>query len=170
MQLIDMRRALSICAVWIAFGIGLAPADAASDRLDDLQLVIAKAAPSGEIMVRMDNASRKAPLRVWTEANSWGALRWKIVIVREARTFVVFEDPDEVVFGKNTPQFDTIAPGGHIDRQLNLNGEYWSRSKNGAIRIKSGDQITVIYDVPPENEAKDMHVWYGVAASSITVK
>jgi|HubBroStandDraft_3_1064219.scaffolds.fasta_scaffold273352_2 hypothetical protein len=164
-----MKRALSLCAVWIAFGIVISHANAASDRLNDLQLVIPKVAPSGQITVRMVNASRKNSLRVWTEANSWGALKWKIVIVRGAQTLVVFEDPDGVGFTKNTPQFETISPEGHVERQLDVNGEYWSK-RQGGVHFEPGDRITVIYDVPPEKEAKEMHVWYGVAASTMVVK
>jgi hypothetical protein len=98
------------------------------------------------------------------------ALRWKVVIVRDGETIVFFEDPDGVGFTKNVPQFDTIAPNGHIDRQLNVNGEYWSKRSGGDVHFQSGDRITVVYDVPPEREAKEMHAWYGVAASLMAVK
>ena len=156
--------------MWFAVGVVVSPANAASDHLKYLELVIVKVVPSGEITIRMANASHQEPLRVWTEANSWGALRWKVVILRGSQTLVLFEDPDGVVFGKNTPQFDTIAPDAHIDRQLNINGEYWAKQGTARVQFQSGDRVIVIYDVLPEKEAKEMHVWYGVAAASVRVK
>ena len=144
-------------------------ANAASKSLKELELAVMKVLPSGGIKVRMTNASHDKPLRVWKEANSWGALRWKVVIIREGRTLAIFQDPDGVGFTRNIPTFDTIAPEGHLDRQLDVNGEYWSRP-TGNVHFQPGDRIVVIYDVPPENEAKEMQVWYGVAATSTVVK
>jgi outer membrane lipoprotein-sorting protein len=168
-----MRRAIVVCLVCVVVGVVVQSANAASESLKDLQLMIVKVVPSGSITVRMANTSHKKPLRVWTEANSWGALRWKVVIIRDAKTLTVFQDPDGVGFTRNIPQFDTIATDDHIDRQLNLNNvnrEYWSKLGERDVRFQSGDRVVVIYDVPPENEAKEMHVWYGVAASSTVVK
>ena len=102
-----------------------------------------------------------ALMKVWTEANSWGALRWRVVIVRKGQARAAFEDADGVGFTKNIPVSETIAGGSYIERHLNVNGEYWSTAKDGKIRFESGDQLIVIYEVPPENEAKQMHVRYG---------
>ena len=67
-----MKRVLLACAVWSALLGVVSAANAASDRLNDLQLSIVKVEASGEIRVRMANASHKDPLKIWTEANSWG--------------------------------------------------------------------------------------------------
>jgi len=76
-----------------------------------------------------------------------------------------------VGFTRNIPTFDEIAIGSHVDRQLNVNGAEWSRTGSEKIRFETGDQVIVIYDVPPEVEARRMHIWYGVAAAaSATVK
>jgi hypothetical protein len=92
------------------------------------------------------------------------------LIVRKGRIRTIFEDPDGVGFTRNIPQFDNIAVGSHIDRQLNVNGEYWSKAAAGDVHFEPGDQVIVIYNVPPENQAKEMHVWYGVAAALVIVK
>src|SRR5204862_1377480 len=116
-----MRKVLTFaCAACIVLAIVINHADAASDSLTDLQLVVVNVVPSGKITVRMANGSHHKPRRVWTEANSWGALRRRVVIIRKGRRLTIFEDPDGVGFTKNTPQFDNLAAGGHIDRQLDL--------------------------------------------------
>ena len=165
-----MRKTFLFCLVFAVFGIALVPANAACESLKELQLIIVKIAPSGGITVRMSNDSQSKSLKVWTEANSWGALRWKVVVIRGGRTLAIFQDPDGVGFTRNIPTFDTILPAGHIDRQLNVNGEYWSKPAGGDVHFQAGDRVVVIYDVPPEKEAKEMHVWYGVAATSTVVK
>jgi hypothetical protein len=141
----------------------------ASERLGDLQLSITAVSASGSLTVRMTNSSRR-PLRIWTEANSWGALKWKVAIVRNGRVRTVFEDPDGFLFSKNTPQFEELAPGGRRDRTLDVNGKYWLTAGGGKIRFQSGDRLIVTYDILPEQEARYKHVWFGAAAASIDFK
>lgn len=150
--------------------IAVGSAAAASESLKDLKLTILDISRSGTLTVSISNSSQQKSLKVWKESNSWGALRWRVLLIRRGRVSTIFEDPDGVGFTRNIPTFDEIAVGSHIDRQLNLSGEYWARPVNEKIRFESGDQVIVIYDVPPENEAKQMHVWYGVVAASTTVK
>jgi len=57
-------------------------------------------------------------------------------------------------FTRNIPVADTIKVGSHIDRHLDVNGEYWSTAGGEKVHFESGDQLIVIYEVPPENEAK----------------
>jgi hypothetical protein len=165
-----MRRAIIVWLVCIVVGVVVQSVNAASGSLKDLQLSIINVAPSGIVTVRMANSSRQKTLRVWIEANSWGALRWRVLVLRKGQVLVVFEDPDEVLFTKNIPIPDEIAVGSHIDRKLDVNGKYWSRARTGKLRFEPSDQLIVIYDVPPEVEAQKMHVRYGVAGTSTIVK
>jgi hypothetical protein len=168
-QEFEMRKVVIVCAVSVAFGVVVASANAASESLENLQLFIVKVDSSGGITVRMANASQQK-LKVWTEANSWGALRWRVVMIRKGQIRTLFEDADGVGFTRNIPVADTIPVGSHIDRHLDVNGKYWSRYEGDKVHFEPGDQLIVIYDVPPESEAKQMHVWYGVTASSTAVK
>ncbi len=91
------------------------------------------------------------------------------MIIRKRQTRTVFEDADGVGFTRNIPVAATIKVGSHIDRHLDVNGEYWSTAGGKKVHFESGDQLIVIYEVPPENEAKQMLVWYGVTAASSIV-
>jgi hypothetical protein len=162
-------RVLSFVLCFV-LGIGVGSAAAASESLKDLQLTILDVSHSGTVTVSMINFSQQKPLKVWRESNSWGAYRWRVLVVRKGQVRTVFEDPDGVGFTRNIPTFDEIAIGSHIDKQLNVNGEEWSKTGSDKVRFEPGDQVIVIYDVPPEVEAQKMHVWYGVVAASATVK
>lgn len=159
-----------VCALSLALALAVTTASGASESLRDLELTVVDVTHSGSITVRMANSSHQKPLKVWTEANSWGALRWRVVIIRRGQTRTVFEDADGVGFTRNIPVADTIKVGSHIDRHLDVNGEYWSTAGGEKVHFESGDQLIVIYEVPPENEAKQMPVWYGVTAASSIVK
>jgi hypothetical protein len=152
----------------VSFAVGSAAA--ASESLKDLKLTILDVSGSGSLTVSISNSSQQKSLRVWRESNSWGASRWRVLFIRNGQTRTLFEDADGVGFTRNIPTFDEIAIGSHVDRQLNVNGAEWSRTGSEKIRFETGDQVIVIYDVPPEVEARRMHVWYGVAAASATVK
>ena len=156
-----------LCFV-VSFAVGSAAA--ASESLKDLKLAILDVSGSGSLTVSISNSSQQKSLRVWRESNSWGASRWRVLFIRNGQTRTLFEDPDGVGFTRNIPTFDEIAIWSHVDRQLNVNGAEWSRTGSEKIRFETGDQVIVIYDVPPEVEARRMHVWYGVAAASATVK
>jgi hypothetical protein len=159
-----------VCAVCFVLALAVTTTTGASESLRDLELTVVDVMHSGGIIVRMANSSHRKALKVWTEANSWGALRWRVVIIRKGQTRTVFQDADGVGFTRNIPIADTIEVGSHIDRHLDLNGEYWSTAGGENVHFESGDQLIVIYEVPPENEAKQMHVWYGVIAASSVVK
>ena len=159
-----------LCLLFFILIFSIANAFAASDRLGDLKLSIVNVSASGRITVRMTNSSRRAPLRIWMAGNSWGALKWKVVIIRNGRVTTVFEDPDGFLFSKNTPQFEELAPGAHIDRRLDVNGEYWSTTIGGKVHFQPGDQLVITYDILPEQEARDRNVWFGAASASTVFK
>jgi hypothetical protein len=159
-----------LVALMLTLMLAAHSAQGASASLNDLQLTIVDLSYSGDLTVRMSNSSSQKPLRVWKESNSWGALRWRVLVLRKGRVLLTFEDPDEVLFTKNIAIPEEIAVGSHIDRKLNVNGKYWSKAWTGEFRFEPSDQLIVVYDVPPEVEAQKMQVWYGVAAASTTVK
>lgn len=63
-----------------------------------------------------------------------------------------------------------MAVGSHIDRQLSVNGEYWLKVAVDRFILSQVTKLIVFYNVPPENDAKQMHVWCVVAGASNIVK
>lgn len=157
--------------------ITLVPAVAAKDMaMSDLSLEIVKLSPAGAITVAMGNSSDK-PLKLWNESNSWGAAHWRVLRIRKGRLETFFQNPDEN-FTRNIPTFRGIAPGAHIEQDLDLSRENW-RGPQGKLNFETGDTVIVIYDVPKQFgwagatvtvEASKMGVWYGVATALTTVK
>jgi len=142
-----------------------------------LNLVIKEVKSSGVVILEIKNSSQE-PIKVWEEANSWGAAHWRVVLIRDGRLKTFFEEPDQG-FTRNIPAFKEIAAGGHIDRELNIAGEGWRRADAQKVSFERGDVLIVIYDVPkpeiwPEApitvEVSKMGVWYGVATVLTTVK
>src|SRR6266700_1691195 len=148
------------------------------ESVNDVTLKIGEVAPEGKITVQLANSSRKA-IRIWKDSNSWGAARWRILLIRKGRLETFFQNPDQD-FTMNVPGFREIAGGAHIDQKLDLNGGNWcglahcasynERGFGGAkVDFQSNDLIIAIYDVPFFPESLSMGVWYGVAATSTTV-
>jgi hypothetical protein len=132
-----------------------------------LQLSIAQASSSGAAVVRITNASEK-PLRMWKDSNSWGAARWRILLIRKGQLHTFFQNPDHD-FTRNIPSFNEIAPGASIEQKLNLNDGDWRGIDSGKVQFTSGDYLIVLYDVPFTPEALNSNVWYGVASAITTV-
>jgi hypothetical protein len=59
-----------------------------------LVLAIREVTPSGVVKVEIDNSSKK-PIRVWDEANMWGASHWRVLLIRNGRLETFFENPDQ---------------------------------------------------------------------------
>lgn len=134
---------------------------------------------AGDITVEILNSSKK-PVKLWKDSNSWGAGCWRVLLIRKARLETFFQNPDQV-FTVNSPTFNEIAGGGHIEQKLDLNGGNWcglghcarynERGFGGnKISFESNDLVIVIYDVPATQEARNLGVWYGVVAASATVQ
>lgn len=143
-----------------------------------LELQITRATPSGIVKLEVAPSPGKS-LRIWEAGNSWGAGRWRVLVIRNAQVETFFENPGQV-FTVNVPSFREIAKGTRLPQVLDLNGGNWcgfghcSRwDQHGIagqqVTFKSGDMIVVVYDVPPSVEAQDMGVWHGVAAAVTTV-
>ena len=142
-----------------------------------LALEISNVAPFGIVQVKFRNLSAD-PVRIWDEANSWGAARWRVLRIRGGRLESFFANPDRV-FTRNIPSFTEIAGGGELGRRLDLNAGNWCGFGHCSpfyehgiagrkVRFETGDRIVVLYDVPPSIEAVRMGVWYGVVAAMAT--
>ena len=157
--------------------LGLATAKEQSMSMNDLQVKIIETSPSGSITVEVTNAS-KYPIKIWQESNSWGAARWRVLLIREGRLKTFFQNPNQR-FTRNIPTISEIAAGAHIKHMLDLNGGNWCGLghcskhdehglKGHEVSFEPNDMIVVTYDVPRTIEAVKEDVWYGVAAAIMT--
>jgi len=151
---------------------------AAENSMYALSLRIRETQRPGILVVDIENSSSQ-PIRMWQEANSWGAARWRILVFRNDHMSALFQNPDQG-FTVNMPLSDELAPGARITRKLDVNGGNWcgfgrcsSFSQHGfggeEFKFEKGDKLVVIYDVPKTDEAHSRGVWYGFAAASSTV-
>lgn len=138
-----------------------------------------EASRSGEIAVELLNSSKK-PIKLWKDSNSWGAVPWRVLLLRKGQLETFFQNPDQI-FTVNRATFNEIAPGGRLGQRLELNDGNWCGKEHCAphsergfggekISFESNDMLIVIYDVPATQEARDLGVWYGVVAASTTVQ
>jgi hypothetical protein len=132
----------------------------------------------GILVVDIENSSSK-PIRIWQEANSWGAARWRVLTFANNRMDTFFQNPNQG-FTINMPLSDELAVGAHLTRKLDINGGNWcgfghcsSFNQHGIggqeFKFQRGDRLVVIYDVPDSDEAHNRGVWYGVTATSSIV-
>jgi hypothetical protein len=146
------------------------------NSMKGLEIKMAKVLSSGSIVVTINNSS-KLPIKVWKESNSWGAARWRVLLVRNGQLELFFQNPNQL-FTRNIPTFNEVAGEAQIEQKLDLNGGNWCRldyctsydergvgGKN--ISFEPQDKIFVIYDVPRTDEAINMGVWYGVVAAAM---
>jgi hypothetical protein len=148
-------------------------------RLVNPIIKITKVLQKGSVSLQRVNSSEK-PLKIWDDANSWGAMCWRVVRIRDGRAEAFFQNPHQI-FTVNVPEFHEIAPGAHLKVMLDLNGGDWcgfgycapysERGLGGTqVRFDLNDMIVVVYDVPSTDESYDKGVWNGVVAASATVK
>ncbi len=135
---------------------------------NNLSVSLLEATHPAKIKVNLANSS-KNPLRVWKDSNSWGAARWRVLILRNARLQTFFQNPDQD-FTVNVPAFVEIAAGSHLEQNLDLNDGSWRSSEGEQVILIPGDTVVVIYDVPFTQECLKLGVWYGVATASTVVK
>ena len=153
-----------------------------------LTLAIKEVKPSGVVTVEINNSSQK-PIRIWNEANSWGAAHWRVLRIRKGNLETFVENPNRS-FTRNFPGFEEIAGGAKIEQELSLNNgnwcgfghcsPYYEHGFGGReVSFERGDVLIVIYDVPKQlvlSEAPDSvqagkaGVWYGVATAMTVVQ
>ena len=170
-----MKHFLSV--LFILANLLCRSAAANEKSMNELTIKIKEISPSGIVSVEVGNNSTK-PIRIWKESNSWGAARWRVLVIRNGQLQTYFQNPDQG-FTRNVPGFDEIAAGGHIDKKLDLNGGNWRGLDHAKIGFEPGDTVIVIYDVPKQFgwsetsvavETSKMGVWCGVAAASTTAQ
>jgi hypothetical protein len=74
-----------ICYIAIVLALSSGRPSPSFAHINDLELKIAESSPSGVITIEMNNSLEK-PLRIWDESNSWGAARWRVVVIRNGKT------------------------------------------------------------------------------------
>src|SRR2546430_15372535 len=84
---------------------------AANHQTAKLRLKIVEVG-AGTLLVNMLNVSDQ-PLRIWNSSNSWGAGRWRIVLIRNNQIMTFFQNPDEF-FTKNNPGYHEISENGMV--------------------------------------------------------
>jgi hypothetical protein len=170
---------LFLCSLLAFANLFCASAMADENSRNKLTLKIRAISPSGGVTAEIYNSSRE-PIRIWKDSNSWGAARWRVLRVRNGQVETFFQNPEQA-FSKNTPSFDEIAGGGHVEQKLDVNRGNWcgfaqcsSYNEQGLagqkVTFESKDLIIVVYDVPFFPESLQMDVWYGVAVTFTTVK
>jgi hypothetical protein len=156
---------LLIFLFWSPVGYRAALKD---NSMNVLTIRIVEATSSGAITVELTNSSKR-PVRIWKDSNSWGAARWRVLLIREGQLQTLFENPNQD-FTRNIPTFKEIAAGTRLEQKLDLNQGDWLDSNAHSIHFARNDLIVVVYDVPFTPEALKMRVWYGVAAALTTVQ
>jgi hypothetical protein len=166
-----------ICGLLLLISSANAIAAQKENAMGGLTLAIKEVKPSGVVTVELNNPLQK-PVRIWNEANSWGAAHWRVLLIRDGRLKTFFENPDRM-FTRNGPGFNEIAVGGHFERKLDIVGEGWRGPDVQKISFVRGDILIVIYDVPNQFAfseapisvaASKMGVWYGVATAMTVVQ
>jgi hypothetical protein len=171
-------KILLCCLVVFTNLFGPFPA-AAEDAPKGLRIKIESLSGSGRISVQLENSSTKT-IRVWQDHNSWGAARWRVLVLRRGQLQGFFQNPNRA-YTRNGPGFIEILSGSYVAQTVDLNDGEWcglgecsSQAQRGLegkkISFESGDLVIVVYDVPLTGEAREMNVWYGVVAISATIK
>jgi hypothetical protein len=107
--------------------------------------------------------------RISKDSNSWGAARWRVLVLRNGQLQTFFQNPDRD-FTVNMPTFVEIAGGSHLEQSLDLNDGTWRSSEKEPVTLTPGDTVLVIYDVPFTPESLKLGVWYGVATTSTVIR
>jgi hypothetical protein len=147
--------------------------------VDRVSLKVTKVSNSGIISIQLTNSSKEL-IKLWKDSNSWGAARWRVLLIRKGQLETFYQNPDQE-FTVNMPSFHEIAGGANIEQKLDLNGGNWcgaghcaSYAERGIggreVKFEQGDLTIVIYDVPFFPESLSMGVWYGVAATSRSIQ
>jgi hypothetical protein len=136
--------------------------------MNNLKIRVVDVSPSGIITLEVINSSKKR-IRIWNESNSWGAARWRVLLIRKGQLESFFQNPDQD-FTRNIPTFKEIPSGSHFEKRLDLQGGDWRHVAPEKVNFAKDDQVVVVYDVPFTNEALKMGVWYGVTAALTTVQ
>ena len=162
-----MKNVLCCFTLLIFAGLFGGSAVAKIHGSNDLTVRVLEVTHSAKVTVSVLNTSKK-PLRIWKDSNSWGAARWRVLVLRNGQLQTFFQNPDRD-FTVNLPTFVEIAGGSHLEQSLDLNDGNWRGSEREPVTLVPGDTVVVIYDVPFTAECLKLDVWYGVATTSTGV-
>ena len=130
-------------------------------------LSVVSTQPNGTLKVRVRNNSGIS-LRLWKDSNSWGASRWRVLLVRNGRLIAMNEKPQS--FSSNSPEFFEIKPKDSVVQNLDVNDGTWAKPTSHPVSFLPGDIVIVVYDVPFDHECLSQSVWYGVASTISTIQ
>jgi hypothetical protein len=164
---VRMKEGAEVCC-WLAIAMLAVTVGAAQMRAQNtLDINVVQASRSAKMKVKVANSSKK-PLRIWKDSNSWGAARWRALVLRNGKLQAFYENPDQD-FTVNVPTFDDIARGSHLEKSMDLNDGSWIGPEGKRV-FMPGDTLVIIYDVPFTPECLKMGVWYGVTSTSTVVR
>lgn len=143
------------------------------------KLTILKVSMAATLDLRLANTSSHA-IRLFEEANSWGAMNWRVLRIRNGQVDTFYQSPYQL-FTKNNPKSYELASGAHRDSALDINGGNWcglghcsSWDEKGLggkrVTFAKGDQIIVIYEAPVSKESQQLKVFSGVTSASTIVQ
>ena len=146
--------------------VALLPSSSAEDKPAPI-LQVVNVHSKGVVDVRLTNASRGS-LRIWKSSNSWGASRWRVLLIRKGKLITLNQKPQS--FTQNAPVYLEMASGASLMQTFDLNDDSWASSIDRPIRFVAEDNVIVVYDVPFEPENLSESVWYGVASALSVVR
>jgi hypothetical protein len=162
---VSKSRIGRICLQWlgalISF-VGVSVAVAVAQPPEPSLRVAGYSSPSS-VDVEIRNVST-LPLPIWKDTNSWGAARWRILILRTGHLVTCYQSPN-LVFTRNSPVYIEVPAQSSRKQVLDLRAGHWLGNEKDCGSFKTGDTVIVVYDVPPSREAEDFGVWFGVSAT-----
>src|SRR5882724_1076191 len=96
---------MPFCTLLLFASLFCGPASAKDESGNDLRLKIADIERSGTLAIQISNYS-KEPIRIWEDANSWGAAHWRVLLLRGGHLETFFENQNRIFTG-NIPTFKT---------------------------------------------------------------
>lgn len=116
--------------------------------------------------VVLTNVSRK-PVRLWTEAYSWGYGNLAFEIIDDAGEVTRVEKKMRV-WDKDVPDYLTLHPGGH--HVINVDFFKSDQWKNPPARPKDDPkprtiEMRAVYEIQPDSQSRRLGVWTGKIVS-----
>jgi len=149
------------------YDISMIKVYADDQKMKALTLKILRVSPPGTIDVSLKNSSQES-IKIWQDSNSWGAARWRVMLARNGHIETLYQNPDQI-FSRNVPHYFLVEKGQTVQKTLDVNDGNWRGLSKGKITFKTGDSLTVVYNVPVSDEARKAGVWYGVVSAVAAV-
>lgn len=128
-----------------------------SSSLPILDMKIVELTDPGRIKIEVRQTEGRS-FRLWNDSNSWGAARWRVLILRgDELTALVQQRPP--AFTRNGPGYSEYLT--NFSLELILTESDWATIKGSFGGFNHEDQVIVIYEVPVTQEAFKFGVWHG---------